>query len=282
MALAQVRGVVLSGLAGAMVRVEVAVGDGLPSVGVIGLPDTSVNEARWRARCAIEAMDAPWPNRRITVSLSPAELRKQGSGLDLPIAIGVLAAIERVPAELLGSTTFIGELGLDGSVRPSRGALAGAMAAREAGLARVVVPSATAVELARLRGIDIEIADHLREVVEVLHGRPSGRTLPPQIPGRTVEEPDLMDVRGHRIGRLALEVAAAGGHHAALVGAPGIGKSLLAARLVGLLPDFDDDTALEVAAIHGLAGTAPRTSELRPPVSSPHHAASAEIGRAHV
>jgi magnesium chelatase family protein len=275
MALAQVNGVVLSGLAGAIVRVEVVVGDGLPSVGVIGLPDASVNEARWRARCAIEAIGASWPNRRITVSLSPAELRKQGSGLDLPIAVGVLAASGAVPRDALDSTTFIGELGLDGSVRPARGALAGALAAREKGLARVVVPSGTALELGRLSGIGVEVADHLIDVVAVISGEPSSSPAPEPPRVEPATQPDLSDVRGHPMARLALEVAAAGGHHVALIGSPGIGKSLLALRLGGLLPDLDDDMALEVAAIHGLVGPRPLGMECRPPVCAPHHGASA-------
>ena len=147
MALAQVDGVVISGVTGALVRVEVDVADGLPSVGVVGLPDTSVNESRWRARSAIDSIGLKWPNRRITISLSPAEVRKQGAGLDLPIAIGVLAASEQVPVDAARGTAFVGELGLDGRIHGTHGVLAGALAARAAGVARLIVPSDSAEQL---------------------------------------------------------------------------------------------------------------------------------------
>lgn len=277
MSLAQVNGVVLSGVTGALVRVEVDVSDGLPSVGVVGLPDTSVNEAKWRARCAIDSIGRAWPNRRITISLSPAEVRKQGAGLDLPIAVGVLAASGQVPADSLPGTAFVGELGLDGRIRGTRGALAGALAARTAGMARLIVPGETARQVVRLPGIDVTVADHLAQVAAVLAGEwspePDAAAVPE--PSPPVYGPDLADVRGHALGRVALEVAAAGGHHCALVGAPGVGKTLLAERLAGLLPDLDEETALEVAAIHGLASQPrPDGERCRPPMRAPHHSAS--------
>jgi len=287
--LSQVHGVVLSGVSGAMVRVEVDISDGLPSVGVVGLPDASVTESRWRARCAIDSVGGRWPNRRITVSLSPAEVRKQGAGLDLPIAVGVLAADGQLPGADLRDITFIGELGLDGQVRPTRGALAGALAARSAGIARIVVPTTTAREMSRITGIRVIVADHLAHVVAVLTGECPESELQPAAPvggesGPRGEPPDLRDVRGHAHARLALEVAAAGGHHLALVGAPGVGKTVLAERLPGLLPDLDDDAALEVAAIHGVT-SAPRPADeyQRPPMRSPHHSASASalLGSVH-
>jgi magnesium chelatase family protein len=278
--LAKVYGVVLSGVSGAMVRVEVDISDGLPSVGVVGLPDTSVTESRSRARCAIDGIGKVWPNRRITISLSPAEVRKNGAGLDLPIAIGVLAASGQLPEVDLRSTTFIGELGLDGQLRPTRGALAGALAARRAGIDRVVVPSASATEMSRLTGIQVTIADHLAQVVAVLTGEcPDAVSLtgePSADEGPPRERPDLRDVRGHAQGRLALEVAAAGGHHLAMIGPPGVGKTLLAERLPGLLPDLDDEEALEVAAVHGIAGMPRADGDYRlPPLGAPHHSASA-------
>lgn len=277
MALAQVDGVVLSGVTGALVRVEVDVADGLPSVGVVGLPDTSVNESRWRARCAVDSIGLKWPNRRITISLSPAEVRKQGAGLDLPIAIGVLAASEQVPVDTLPGTAFIGELGLDGRIRGTHGVLAGALAARAAGVERLVVPSDSACQLDGLSGIRVVVADHLAQAVTVLTVPADDDGPPP--PRRPVVAPDfgldLADVRGHLMGRVALEVAAVGGHHCALVGAPGVGKTLLAQRLPGLMPDLDDDAALEVAALHGVAGLdRPRGQRHRPPFRAPHHSAS--------
>lgn len=280
MGLAKVDGVVLSGVSGAMVSVEVDISDGLPSVGVVGLPDTSVTESRSRARCAIEGIGRTWPNRRITISLSPAEVRKHGAGLDLPIAIGVLAASGQLPDVDLRSTTFIGELGLDGQLRPTRGALAGALAARRAGIDRIVVPSASAVEMSRLTGIRVLVADHLAQVVAVLTGEcPDAVSgLPAIAPEDDTarDRPDLRDVRGHAQGRLALEVAAAGGHHLAMIGPPGVGKTLLAERLPGLLPHLDDEAALEVAAVHGVAGLPRSLADYRnPPMAAPHHSASA-------
>lgn len=278
MALAQVDGVVLSGVTGALVRVEVDVADGLPSVGVVGLPDTSVNESRWRARSAIDSVGLTWPNRRITISLSPAEVRKQGAGLDLPIAIGVLAASEQVPGDALGGTAFIGELGLDGRIRGTRGVLAAALAARAAGVPRLIVPSDSAAELDGLTRIRVVVADHLAQVIAVLTSA-GGDDEQPRA-RRPVVAPDfgldLADIRGHLLGRVALEVAAVGGHHCALVGAPGVGKTLLAQRLPGLLPDLDEDAALEVAALHGVAGQVrPEAERHRPPFRAPHHSASA-------
>jgi magnesium chelatase family protein len=277
-ALAQVHGVVLSGVAGAVVRVEVDVSEGLPSVGVVGLPDTSVTESRWRARCAVVSIGRTWPNRRITISLAPAEVRKQGAGLDLPIAIGVLVASEQLPATHLPTTTFVGELGLDGRIRATQGALAGALAARRAGIDTIIAPTASAPELARITGLRVLLADHLNEVVELLMAPDlgDGRACPMRPRACADAGPDLRDVRGHVTARLALEVAAAGGHHVALVGSPGVGKTLLAQRLPGLLPDLGDDDALEVAALYSVAGiTRADGQHFRPPLRAPHHSASA-------
>ena len=278
MALAQVHGVVLSGVQGALVRVEVEVASGLPSVGVVGLPDASVSESRWRARSAIGAIGAAWPNQRVTINLSPAEVRKIGAGLDLPIAVGVLLAHGQLPGADVSGTAFIGELGLDGRLRRTRGALAGALAARAMGLSRVVVPTECAGEVARVSGVGVVLARDLAQVVSVLLGadpgdQPSAAALEED---RGSDPVDLADVRGHDHARFALEVAAAGGHHVAMVGPPGVGKTMLAERLPGLLPDLDDDDALDVAAIHAVAGVRrPPNAFHRPPFEAPHHSASA-------
>lgn len=278
MPLAQVHGVVLSGVRGAMVQVEVDVANGLPSVGVVGLPDTSVTEARWRTRSAISSAGGSWPDRRVTISLSPAEVRKNGAGLDLPIAIGVLAASEQLGDVDLRSTTFLGELGLDGRLRPTRGALAGALAARAAGLARLIVPPEAAPDVARVPGLSVIAARDLAQVVSVLQGSDPGEGIPPwpRAPTSAGTTLDLLDVRGHDYGRFALEVAAAGGHHLSLIGPPGVGKTLLAERLPGLLPDLAEEPALEVAAIHSVAGVPREGADFgRPPFQAPHHSASA-------
>ncbi len=272
-------GVVISGIGGEIVRVEVDIADGLPGVVLVGLPDASVSESRQRIKVAIESIGGTWPSRRLTIGLAPAEMRKHGSGLDLPMALAVLAASDQVRGADLTATAFVGELGLDGRLMTPRGTLAAAIAARQAGLARVVVPVTAAGDLRRLAGIDVVVAEDLADVVAVLTGAREPVILEPAA-GRddavAVVGPDLRDVRGHVQGRMAVEVAAAGGHHLALVGSPGVGKTLLAERLPGVLPDLDDDAALDVAAVYSVAGQ-PRADEVfrRPPTQAPHHSASA-------
>ncbi len=289
MTLATVHGIVVNGVRGELVRVEVAVSDGLPSIGIVGLPDASVSEAKSRARCAVDSSGHPWPNRRITVSLSPAEVRKHGAGLDLPLAVGVLAAAGELPQDGLEATAFLGELGLDGRLHRARGTLAAVLAARSAGLRRVVVSSDIAADVAGVPGIEVWGAASLSQVCHLLTGKPAEAeveaTASPVLGGPDsgavqasagVHVPDLADVRGQPIARWALEVAAAGGHHLAMVGAPGVGKTLLAARLPGLLPPLSAEEALEVAAIHSVAGlTSLPTERGRPPLQAPHHSASA-------
>ena len=288
MPLATVHGIVVNGVRGELVRVEVAVSDGLPSIGIVGLPDASVSEAKSRARCAIDSSGRPWPNRRITVSLSPAEVRKHGAGLDLPVAVGVLAAAGELPKAELDATAFLGELGLDGRLYRSQGTLAAVLAARSAGLRRVVVSSDTAADVEGVPDIEVCGAASLSQVCQLLTGEQpdpphalENRTEPPSArvgdPAPTpVPIPDLADVRGQATPRWALEVAAAGGHHLAMVGSPGVGKTLLATRLPGLLPSLTAEEALEVAAIHSVAGlSSPRADHARPRLQAPHHSASA-------
>ncbi|MDP1876679.1 MAG: YifB family Mg chelatase-like AAA ATPase [Actinomycetota bacterium] len=277
MALARVSGVVLWGVVGTVVEVEVEVAQGLPSVGVVGLPDASVGESRWRARSAVSSIGATWPAQRVTISLTPAEMPKNGSALDLPIAVGVLLASGQGTPEGLDRTAFIGELGLDGALRPTRGAVAGALAARQCGMARVVVPVDSAPEISRLPGIAVLAARDLADVMAIVRGEGAGVPVPTgQETGHVDPEPDLAEVRGHEQAKFALEAAAAGGHHVAMVGPPGVGKTLLAHRLPGLLPDLDDEEAIEVAAIHSVAGLQRVDGAFRrPPTRSPHHSASA-------
>ena len=284
MALATVQGIVVNGVRGELVRVEVAVSDGLPSIGIVGLPDASVSEAKWRARCAVDSAGKKWPDRRITVSLSPAELRKHGAGLDLPISVGVLAAADVLPRAALESTAFLGELGLDGRLHRAQGTLAALLAAREAGLRRVIVSSDAAFEVAGVPGIEVQGARTLAQVCALLSGEDAPEDDPATDTASTTRSreprsralPDLADVRGQGVARWALEVAAVGGHHMAMVGAPGVGKTMVASRLPGILPALDDDEALEVAAIHSVVGTTDyRLDDRRPPLQSPHHSASA-------
>jgi len=281
MALARACGAVPAGISATVVTVEVDVARGLPSVGIVGLPQASVAEARWRVRSAVENAGLQWPASRITIGLSPADVPKSGTSLDLPIAVGVLKATEQVPEvspRIDRLALFLGELGLDGSVRPVRGALAAAIAARRAGVRTVVAPVGNAADIACVPGISAVCITDVPHLARVLSGHDAGCQVAPALssspPGLA---PDFADVRGQAHARYALEVAAAGGHHCSLVGPPGAGKTMLASRLAGILPDLDDDLALEVTSIHALAGQRPIGGgvERRPPCIAPHHSSSA-------
>jgi magnesium chelatase family protein len=274
--LARTWAVGLVGVRGAMVEVEVDVGQGLPGVALVGLPDAVVRQSVDRVRAAVANAGGDFPNRRLTINLSPASMPKQGSGFDLALAAGVLAAAGTVERHTIDRLVLLGELGLDGSVRATRGVLPAVLTAARAGHRQVVVPAANADEAALVEGIEVLAAATLREVIEHLTGRAvlAGHTRgapPPQPPG-----PDLRDVVGQASGRRAVEVAAAGGHHLFLTGPPGAGKTMLAERLPGLLPPLDEESALEVTAIHSVAGIFPDGSPLvsRPPFEAPHHSAS--------
>jgi magnesium chelatase family protein len=264
-----------------VVTVEVDVARGLPSVGIVGLPQASVAESRWRVRSAVENARLDWPGSRITIGLSPADLPKSGTSLDLAIAVAVLRATGQVPEisrELDGSALFIGELGLDGTVKPVRGAIAAALAALREGLDTVVAPVGNAADLEHLPGIDPVYIRDLGHLARILRDEDQGCEVP-RSDQRTarMNEPDFADVRGHEHARYALEVAAAGGHHCSMVGPPGSGKTMLASRLVSILPDLQEDLCLEVTSIQALAGQVPVAAGLvrRPPFIAPHHSSSA-------
>jgi magnesium chelatase family protein len=268
----------LVGVTGHVVEVEADLSNGLPGITFTGLPDTTVVEARDRVRAAVVNSGADWPNRRITLALLPADLRKYGSRFDLALAVAILAVAQLVPAQSLQTTGWIGELGLDGKLRSVRGVLPAVLALRAAGVARVVVPYACAAEAALVPAVEVRAAHTLREVFAWLRqdGEPPvraecGRTEPHPPPGA-----DLADVVGQRVARRALELAAAGSHHLSLTGPPGAGKTMLAERLPGILPTLDDEAALEVTAVQSVAGTLPEGSALvrRPPFQAPHHSAS--------
>ncbi|MGY1609089.1 YifB family Mg chelatase-like AAA ATPase [Geodermatophilus sp. SYSU D00700] len=276
MTLARTWSVGLAGVSGAMVEVEVDMSAGLPGVVLVGLPDAVVRQSVDRVRAAVVNTGAPWPMRRITIGLSPASMPKQGSGFDLALAAAVLAAAGTLPADAADGLVLLGELGLDGSVRPVRGVLPAVLAAARAGHATVVVPAGNADEAALVAGVEVLAAATLGDLVAHLSGRarllPHVRgPLPPPAP-----VPDLGDVVGQAAGRRAVEVAAAGGHHLFLSGPPGAGKTMLAERLPGLLPVLDEAAALEVTAIHSVAGTLPPGAPLvgRPPFEAPHHSAT--------
>ncbi|MFP5320491.1 MAG: YifB family Mg chelatase-like AAA ATPase [Acidimicrobiia bacterium] len=273
--LASVTAATLLGVTGHRVRVEVHVGSGLPSFSLVGLPDAACREARDRVRAAIASSELAWPMQRITVNLAPSSLPKIGTGLDLAVAVGVLVATGAVPAEAVEGWAFVGELGLDGSLRPVRGTVP-LVAGVRAGVRGVVVAPAAAGEAAVVGGVEVRCAGTLGEVVAALRAERPWPDPPPVDEPPPEVQPDLADVRGQPLGRRAVEIAAAGGHHLLLTGPPGAGKTMLATRLPGVLPDLDEEAALEVTQIHSAAGlTAARRLVRRPPFRAPHHTASA-------
>jgi magnesium chelatase family protein len=274
--LARTWSVGLAGVHGALVEVEVDMAAGVPAVVLVGLPDAVVRQSVDRVRAAIVNAGATFPQRRITIGLSPASMPKQGSGFDLALAAAVLAASGAVPRRSVDRLVLLGELGLDGTVRAIRGVLPAVLAAARAGHTQVVVPAANADEASLVESVDVLAAETLIQVLDHLAGRTA---MTPHVRGRLPdppEGPDLGDVVGQAVGRRAVEVAAAGGHHLFLAGPPGAGKTMLAERLPGLLPPLDEQAALEVTAIHSVAGTLPPASPLvtRPPFEAPHHSAT--------
>ncbi|MDN6428705.1 MAG: YifB family Mg chelatase-like AAA ATPase [Propionibacterium sp.] len=288
-AVASALAVGLVGLEGHLVEVETHVGRGLVSFTLVGLPDTSVRESRERVRAALQSCGLESLDQRTTVSLSPADLPKSGSGFDLAVAVSILVATAQVSPRLTESTVFVAELGLDGSLRSVPGVLPCLVAASRAGVRRAVVAASSAHEAGLVPGVEVLALEHLADVVG--HGGGEARravTLGPGTPPRTRGEADpgprgaihgspaLAEVRGQPLARRAAEVAAAGGHHLFLVGEAGSGKTMLANRLTSLLPDLDDQTALTVTSLHSVAGLlSPGTGLVRrPPFQAPHHSAT--------
>lgn len=264
------------GLASPAVMVEVHLSNGLPSLTLVGLPESAVRESKDRVRSALLSSDADYPTRRITINLAPADLPKQGGRYDLPIAIGLLAASGQVLSERLAQTEWVGELGLDGELRPVAGILPVAIAASESGRT-LIVPMEQLAVCAVVPNLRVLGASHLRQVMAFLAGTGSlhtadGRSLAQE----SLPQPDLIEVRGQAMGKRALEIAAAGGHSLLLVGPPGSGKSMLATRMAGILPPLSEAQRLQSAAIHSLASLPVEpilAGQL--PYQSPHHSASA-------
>ncbi|MFD1212792.1 YifB family Mg chelatase-like AAA ATPase [Arthrobacter sp. GCM10027362] len=285
MALGRTFAVALVGLDGYLVEVEADISQSLPAFILLGLPDASLNEARDRIKSAAKNAGIPLSRRKITVNLVPASLPKKGSGFDLSILMSALQAAGDIRSS--GRTVFIAELGLDGRLRPVRGVLPAVMAAVRGGCPDVVVAAGNAAEARLVPGAMVSSFDTLAEVL-LAFGADPGRLLlqeavgMPQAGRETAAdrpappEPDMADVVGQHAARTALEIAAAGGHHLVMVGPPGAGKTMLAERLPGILPDLPDHQAMEVTAIHSLSSTTEHLTELirRPPFESPHHTAT--------
>ncbi|WP_377269201.1 YifB family Mg chelatase-like AAA ATPase [Peterkaempfera sp. SMS 1(5)a] len=295
MAFARTCSVALVGVDGVVVEVQADLEPGVAAFALVGLPDKALSEARDRVRAAVVNSGESWPQRKLTVGLSPASVPKSGSGFDLAVACAVLAAAERLDPAVIADLLIVGELGLDGRVRPVRGVLPAVLAAADAGYRQVVVPEQTASEASLVPGVSVLGVRSLRQLVAVLTdapvpeeppdrsapGRPdpmmAGLALPGAgargLSGERAHHLDMADVAGQCEARRALEIAAAGGHHLYLKGPPGAGKTMLAERLPGLLPPLTAEEALEVTAVHSVAGLLPPGRPLidTAPYCAPHH-----------
>jgi magnesium chelatase family protein len=276
---ARTRSVVLVGIDGVIVDVEVDIAQGLVTTAVVGLADRGVTEAKERVRAALNNSQESWPSSRVTISLAPAWIPKVGAVPDLAVALAMVAAQGRIRRSRIDGAVVLGELGLDGVVKGVRGVLPAILAARRAGLDRAIVPSESLDEALLVPGVEVIGVHTLAHAIAVLRGddvsaEPRGTVVGSGAP--SAEPKDLSDVVGQPLARRALELAAAGGHHLFLHGPPGVGKTMLAERLVGLLPRLTGDAALEVTAVHSVAGTLSSSSPLvtTPPFEAPHHTAT--------
>jgi magnesium chelatase family protein len=278
--LATALGATLVGLQAHLVRVEVEAMRGPPSFELVGLAEAAVRESRVRVKSALAQVGVDLAECRIVVNLAPADVKKTGSGFDLAIAVAALGALGAVPREALGGVLFIGELSLEGTVQPLRGVLPQLLGARARRVKRAVVPRANEAEAALVEGLDVHTVESLRELVDALHGRaflPAAQKAPDSPMHGPLD--DLADVRGQGSARRALEIAAAGNHNLLMIGPPGAGKTMLARRLPSLLPPLSTEEALEVTAVHSVAGllSASRGLSRWRPFRAPHHTVS-EVG----
>jgi magnesium chelatase family protein len=267
----------LEGVASHEVTVEVDVRRGLAMFTLVGLPDRAVRESRERVRAAVLNSGLEFPQKRITVNLAPAHVRKAGPGFDLAIAVGLLAATEQVPHEAVDRYALCGELSLSGEIKPVRGALAVALGARRAGFRNLLVPAENAGEAALVDGVEVRGVSALVRLADLLHGRWEPDPASPKAPESAEEGADgldLADVRGQQDAKRALRIAAAGGHNMLMIGPPGSGKTMLARRVPGILPPPSFDEALEITQVHSAAGLGNGSLITRRPFRAPHHTIS--------
>jgi magnesium chelatase family protein len=274
MSIARVRSFAFSGIDAVPVEVQVQIAGGLPAFLIVGLPDKTVGEARERVRATLTAMGLAMPPKRVLINLAPASLLKEGSHFDLPIALCILAAMDVLPREEIGGYAALGELSLDGSLLPVPGVLPAAMGASELDLG-LICPASQGGEAAWAGRIEVLASPDLLGILNHFRGQ---QVLAPPQPAGLMESPpspDLSDIRGLETARRALEISAAGSHNLLLIGPPGAGKSMLASRLPGLLPDLTPAEALEVSMVHSVAGLLQGGRlVMRPPLREPHHSAS--------
>jgi magnesium chelatase family protein len=278
--LARVSSSAVLGVDAYLVDVEVDIAGGLPAFNIVGLPDAAVQESRERVRSAIRNSGFDFPQRRITINLAPADVRKEGPSFDLPIAVGILAATGQLEMERLEGSLFVGELSLDGTLRSAAGVLPIAMKARGDSVGRLIVPAANAREAAIVQGPPVYGVSSLSEVFDLLQGGFAAEPVVATIRDAQLEQPsysvDFSDVKSQHVAKRALEVAAAGGHNLLMVGPPGSGKTMLARRLPTILPPMELDEALQTTQIYSVAGVLRADEALvtRRPFRSPHHTIS--------
>lgn len=270
----------VQGIDGYIVEVEGNVSSGLPTFEIVGLPDAAVKESKERVRAAIESLGLEFPMRRVTINLAPGNIKKEGPGFDLPIAISILAASEQLKAQQLADYLFLGELSLGGELRPISGVLPMVLSAARSGIRNIILPRANAREAAILQDVKVYGADTLHDVICHLAGQlpmqPETLDLQEVFRQDNLYQYDFSEVKGQLEVKRALEIAAAGGHNSIMIGTPGSGKTMLAARVPSILPDMTLEEALDVTKIHSIAGLLPADTALvtRRPFRAPHHTVS--------